>query len=161
MTRSHFPESRKEEIVEAVSKSYSMAETMRNLGIMWGGGSQMTLKKRLDTWGVDYSHFMGQGRNKGVAFGPKRPIQDYLSNKVFIGSHALKLRLIREGYFEAKCYRCNRIEWNGQPIPIELEHINGNHLDNTLSNLTILCPNCHAQTDTYAGKNIGKYATMV
>ena len=44
--------------------------------------------------------------------------------------------------------------WMGEPIPLELEHINGNHLDNRLENLTILCPNCHALTPTYRGKNI-------
>ncbi len=44
---------------------------------------------------------------------------------------------------------------NGRPIPLELDHINGRRDDNRLDNLRILCPNCHAQTETYRGKNIG------
>lgn len=47
-------------------------------------------------------------------------------------------------------------EWMGKPIPLELHHKDGNHYNNDLSNLEILCPNCHAQTDNYRGKNIGK-----
>lgn len=45
---------------------------------------------------------------------------------------------------------------DGKNIPLELEHKNGNHFDNRIENLEILCPNCHAQTDTYCGKNIKK-----
>jgi predicted HNH restriction endonuclease len=51
---------------------------------------------------------------------------------------------------------CNNTEWNGQPIPLELEHKNGNNQDNSLNNLCLLCPNCHAQTSTYRGKNKSK-----
>lgn len=42
----------------------------------------------------------------------------------------------------------------GEPIPLQLDHIDGNHTNNKLENLQILCPNCHAKTPTYCGKNI-------
>ena len=54
---------------------------------------------------------------------------------------------------------CGITEWNGQPTPTELDHINGVRTDNRLENLRILCPNCHAQTKTYRGKNINKVLT--
>jgi len=68
------------------------------------------------------------------------------------GSHRLKLRLIKEGYFENRCYTpdCIKNEWHGKPLSLHLEHINGDHCDNRLENLTLLCPNCHSQTATYS-----------
>lgn len=65
----------------------------------------------------------------------------------------LRSRLQKELGWEHKCTICNNTEWNGQPIPIQIDHINGEHTDNRIENLRFLCPNCHAQTDTYCGKN--------
>ena len=53
---------------------------------------------------------------------------------------------------EHKCECCGLISWNDKPIPLELHHIDGNHYNNDLSNLQILCPNCHAQTSNYSCK---------
>lgn len=72
-----------------------------------------------------------------------------------VRTNALKWRLIREGIKRRRCESCGRNEWSGRPIPLELDHINGRREDNRLDNLRVLCPNCHAQTDTYRGRNIG------
>jgi hypothetical protein len=69
--------------------------------------------------------------------------------KSCVKSHSLKNKLIRGGYFERRCYGCGLAEWMGKPIPLELEHIDGVRTNQEISNLTILCPNCHAQTPTY------------
>src|SRR5690606_41641600 len=45
-------------------------------------------------------------------------------------------------------------EWNGQPLTFQVDHIDGNREHDDLSNKRLLCPNCHSQTDTYAGRNI-------
>ncbi len=55
-----------------------------------------------------------------------------------------------------KCEICNLSEWMGKVIPIELDHIDGNSENNIKENLRLICPNCHAQTETYKGKNVGK-----
>jgi 5-methylcytosine-specific restriction endonuclease McrA len=51
------------------------------------------------------------------------------------------------------CSCCSGTEWLGKPMPLELDHINGDNANNSLDNLRLLCPNCHAQTPTYRGKN--------
>jgi len=54
-----------------------------------------------------------------------------------------------------KCEVCEKTEWMGKPIPLEVDHISGNNQDNDPSNLRLICPNCHSQTDTYKAKNKG------
>jgi hypothetical protein len=71
-------------------------------------------------------------------------------------SHRLRLKLIQQNIKEHKCEVCGLSSWNGKPIPLELDHINGNNKDNRLENLRVLCCNCHAQTSTWRGRKIKK-----
>jgi hypothetical protein len=71
-------------------------------------------------------------------------------------SNKLRKRLLRDGIFVPVCNRCDLLEWNSKPIPLELNHKNGDNSDHRIENLELLCPNCHAQTDNYRGKNWGK-----
>lgn len=66
----------------------------------------------------------------------------------------IKNKLINKYNWIYECSNCKLSEWMGQKIPIEVDHINGVHTDNRMENLRFLCPNCHALTDTYKGKNI-------
>jgi 5-methylcytosine-specific restriction endonuclease McrA len=66
----------------------------------------------------------------------------------------LRRRLIAEGVERRRCEICGSESWNGRPIPLELDHVNGRRDDNRLENLRLVCPNCHAQTPTYRGRNI-------
>jgi hypothetical protein len=74
---------------------------------------------------------------------------------------SLKARLIKNGTLKNVCSNCGISQWNGKEISLHLEHINGINNDNRIENLCLLCPNCHSQTDTYAGKNIGKWAKYI
>ncbi len=146
-----------EEFIHAVKTSYSVAQVLTKLGLKVAGGNYSLAVKRMQALGVQFAEGAnGKGWRKGKNFGPKRPLSDYLSNKFPAQSHKLKCRLLNEGIKEHKCENCGITEWNNKPTPIELDHINGNNSDNSLENLRLLCPNCHAQTPTYRGKNVGR-----
>ena len=67
-------------------------------------------------------------------------------------TNKIRIRLIEEGYKEEKCEICNLTKWNNKKIPLSLDHIDGNNSNHILENLRILCPNCHAQTDTFSNR---------
>lgn len=138
---------------EIIKQSRSIREVLFNLNMATAGGNYQTIKKKIAEYNIDISHFTGQSWNKGKKIGPKRLLDEYLSNKQPIQSWKLKKRLLQEKLFEPKCYKCFQDRWMDQPIPLELHHIDGDNSNNSLSNLTILCPNCHALTDNYRGKN--------
>lgn len=146
-----------ETVQRVVTKSKSMIEVLKALGLQPMGGNYATLKRYITKYGLDTSHFeVNQAWAKGKKFGPKRPLTDYFEGKAQIASHALKLRLINNGILEHKCVKCNLTTWLGQPISLELEHKDGDHSNNKLENLELLCPNCHAQTSTYRGRKLRK-----
>jgi hypothetical protein len=145
-----------DQLQKAVKSSVSYREVLIKLNVKPAGGNYATLKKAITHFNIDKSHFLGHASNKGRTFGPKRPIEDYLSNKFPIQSYKLKNRLLKEGTLLPVCNNCNLKEWLDKPIPLELDHIDGVHLNNSLNNLQLLCPNCHALTSTYRGKNMLK-----
>lgn len=143
-------------IEDAVKASTSIRQVLLKLGLSpKGGGSYRLIHKWIKELDIDTSHFTGKGWNKGC-HSPKRSIQDYLTNRVPITSHKLKLRLFKENIKEKRCEICGSTEWLGSPLPLELDHIDGNHFNNVLTNLRILCPNCYSQQENNCGKNKGK-----
>jgi Zn finger protein HypA/HybF involved in hydrogenase expression len=142
-----------EQLREAVKTSGSIRQVLQKLNIIAAGGNYQTTHRRISKLGIDTSHFHGQAWSRDKKLGPKRPVEDYLKENTVVQSFRLRNRLISEGIKDHKCEECGITEWRGRPTPIELDHINGNHHDNRLENLRLLCPNCHALTDTYRGKN--------
>ena len=137
---------------EAVKNAASMRQALQILDVAPYGGNYDVLRKAIRHFNLDTSHFVGQAWNRGKILPPKQPIEKYLSNSLPLQSHKLRNRLLREGVLEHRCATCLNTRWLDQPIPLELDHINGNNKDNRLNNLRLLCPNCHAQTPTYRSK---------
>lgn len=145
-----------EQFIETVKNNYSISACLKELGLKPTGGNYKLFHKRLVDLNIDHSHFTGQGHLKGKNHNwtPKRKLEgDILTENSCYNSKSLRKRLIKEGYKKHICECCNNKKWNGKPIPLELDHINGINTDNRLENLRLICPNCHAQTETYRGKN--------
>ncbi len=145
-----------QEILDAVKASRSFAQALKKLGLR-PGRTPSTLKRRIELLGVDTSHLTGMAwrRGSGVPVTPAFPLDKVLVVGRLTPMSKLKQRLLEAGVKERKCEICSRDTWNGKPIPLELDHVNGRRDDNRLGNLRLVCPNCHAQTPTYRGRNIG------
>lgn len=145
-----------EEFIEIVKKSNTYSDCLRALGLGTKGGSSTdVLKRRISELNCDISHF-GTGTAKRN-YQAKYDLDDILvENSTYANISCLKNRLIKEGRLEYKCALCGISEWMGLPLSLHLDHENGKNNDHRIENLRFLCPNCHSQTDTYAGKNKGK-----
>jgi DNA-binding CsgD family transcriptional regulator len=81
------------------------------------------------------------------------PLDELLAAGVYRSRFNLKLRLVKAGLKQRLCEMCGIASWNGRPITLALHHVNGDRYDHRIENLQLLCPNCHSQTDTFAGRN--------
>lgn len=144
-----------DEFISLMKNSESIGQALKIFGLKNKGGNSETIKRRCLENGIDISHIkLGCCSNIGRKFSVKKiPLENILiENSNFNRTH-LKERLIKENKLHYKCRDCGNIgEWNNKKMSLQLEHINGIHNDNRLENLCFLCPNCHSQTDTYAGK---------
>ena len=151
-----------EEVELAFAKSRSLAEVARRIGLNPTlGMTYRHLRELVRNYGIDISHIKGQGWSKGEVITSRRatPLEEILVAGRPYTSSRLRWRLVEEGLKEASCEGCQQREWQGHPIPLELDHINGDRHDNRLENLRLVCPNCHALTDNYRGRNIGRRNT--
>lgn len=134
----------KENIEKAIIDSKTWTDVCRILGVKPNTGSQTHLQKRAKVYGIKQpKHFLGKASNKGKTFKRKNTLE-YCFNGSKIHSHKLKNRLIKDGLRKAECEFCKITKWMNYPVVLELDHIDSNHFNNELSNLQILCPNCHA-----------------
>lgn len=151
-----------QQFISAVKSSLSYAEVIRKLGLKTTGSNYDTVKRKIKELNLDISHMTNQGWNTGKRFRiikPAQPLQEILvKDSTFINSNNLRKRILKEQIKEYKCECCGNSLWLNQKIPLELHHINGDRHDNRIENLQLLCPNCHALTDNYRGRNIGMSA---
>lgn len=148
----------REELAEAVQQSDSWAMAARRLGLS-GPAGQVRVKRLAANAGLDASHMLGQACGRGLRLGGREaePLSTVLVPGRRLNTARLRERLLRERLLGPECVACGRDTWEGAPIPLELDHVNGDRTDNRLQNLRLLCPNCHARTPTYRGRNIGAW----
>jgi hypothetical protein len=144
------------ELREAVATSNSIRGVLIKLGLIPAGGNYEHVGKTIKDLEFDTSHFTGMGWRRGRTFDfvPQQALKDILRKDSDFQSFKLKKRLFREGIKTPKCEICGWAEMSKDGrIPVELDHINGDHRDNRLLNLRVLCPNCHSLQPTHRGRN--------
>lgn len=147
-----------QQIREAVIENISIAGVMRSLGMSENSSSSHThLSKRIKSLNIDTSHFLGLRANRGVHWKggskPRKPEEILVLKTGGRREHSKAIRnaLVAIGRKE-ECECGLGLSWHGKPLVLQIEHINGNNLDDRPENLTFLCPNCHSQTDTWGSR---------
>ena len=143
-----------EDFRQLIASSYSYNEVLRKIGMSHGRSSNDILKRRCAQLEISCDHFVKTGN--GTA--PKYTLEEILvENSPYTDSTKLKNRLLKANLLEYKCAKCGNLGfWMNEPLTLQIDHINGNHSDNRLENLRLLCPNCHTQTETYGSKRGAK-----
>lgn len=156
--KSDYKNFNKEEFQKLINESTSISEILRKLNLKDRGANHTKLSKFLKESDYDTSSLKGthvkRYNDKGI---PKKWLSEILVENSTGNSNKLRERLIQYGVKKNQCEnpKCGITEWCGEPITLELHHINGNHYDNRLENLVLLCPNCHSQTSNFRGKKNG------
>lgn len=136
------------QFTEIVLQSLSVSDVVVAMGRARVGTNYQLVRDRISALGLDTSHWRGKASSERV------PLELQLCRGSRSSRGALKKKLIREGLLINHCALCGRPpEWEGKPLMLRLDHLNGVNDDNRLENLRLLCPNCDSQTDTYCGRN--------
>lgn len=107
----------------------------------------------VDAFGFSTASWYNAAQRGAIVPRPSEtPIERLCTTGVERNGVHLRNRLVRANLKDERCERCGVDSWQGAPLGLELHHVNGDRLDNRLENLQLLCPNCHSQTDNFAGR---------
>ncbi|GGT27733.1 HNH endonuclease signature motif containing protein [Streptomyces purpureus] len=145
----------------AVAASTSVCEVLRRLGVDVVGGNHTHISRRIKAYGIDTSHFTTTAWTERMRHNQRRrtPAEVLVENTSPYArrhqSNRLKSVMLEVGV-EDRCALCGiEAVWLGEPLPLEVDHVDGNWRNNRIENLRLLCPNCHSTTDTYRGRGKG------
>jgi len=131
-----------QQIIDAVKASFSISQVLKKLNLKQAGGNYANIQKNIQRLSLDTSHFTGKAWNKDQQL---KDWSDY-SKVSNLKPHLIKKR-------SHKCEQCQLSEWLSEPIKLEVHHIDGDRTNNIETNLQLLCPNCHAMTDSWRKAN--------
>lgn len=141
-----------EQLIEAVQNCYCLTDVLRQLGLKTAGGNHKSIKSWIFKYQLDTTHFVPYKlRLKGLE---KRKVCTL--EEIFCENSAVNRATLRRAAFKVIDYKCscgNIGEWVGLKLTLQLDHKNGVGNDNRKENLRWLCPNCHSQTESFAGKS--------
>jgi len=150
----YFSDSR---IIEILHQCKSFKEAVESFGYSSNGsGGYSHLKKLLKKRNIKVPKYYILISDKLKGKVPtKFPLsQIMVENSTYTSITRLKKRLVEENILEYRCAKCgNNGHWLGEELVLQLEHKNGVNNDHRKENLEFLCPNCHSQSKTYAGRN--------
>ncbi|KUJ64963.1 HNH endonuclease [Streptomyces albus subsp. albus] len=153
-TRSALPD---DALRDAVAAATSYADVLRTLGLDVHDANHRRVRRRAAQLALDTSHFKRRSR-RAVPSRPRRRIAEQVLRRHPPGSPRVNRERLHRALGEigvpCRCACCgNTGEWRGESLTLQIDHINGDWLDNRPENLRYLCPNCHAITDTWCGRN--------
>ena len=156
MTR--IEEYNKDYIQQLFDTCRNRCEVLEKLGMCTSGNSYTTLYNYVKKYNIDTSRIESlrkKGSNRRLPhLNSEIKMRLELEGKTNnYRGHSLKNYIIRNNIKRWKCECCGRTKWKGENIPLQLHHIDGDHYNNNINNLQLLCPNCHAMTDNYGKKN--------
>lgn len=148
-----------DELQKILDESDSFTEVCKKLGLNAHSGSIRTLYRRVVEDKLDTTKLRNNLSKRRKFTGFQKTLietaiftENSTTTRKTVRKHILRFNIIKY-----ECKKClNSGEWMGEPLSLQLEHINGINNDNRLANLCWLCPNCHSQTGTFAGRNIKK-----
>ncbi|MFB7369070.1 HNH endonuclease signature motif containing protein [Streptomyces sp. NPDC056222] len=151
------------EVLEpVVATSASVCEVLRRLGVEVVGGQHTHISRRIRALGIDTSHFTPQVRTEAMKDNrrrrtPEEILVDGTATQTTRKPNERLKRAMSEVGVSERCALCGiEATWLGYPLPLEVDHIDGNWRNNQIENLRFLCPNCHSTTDTYRGRGKGR-----